>query len=534
MKKPDFEVRLRDPAVLAPMRLIKLLLVSASLALAACSSLPTDVERAPSYALSDTSSTWLSQDLQPLLKEHAGLSGFHVLNDGVDAFVTRLRLIRAAEKSIDAQYYIWHTDLTGNAMYNQLLHAADRGVRVRILLDDLDTAGKDDMLRWIDAHPNVEVRLYNPFANRDRRARDFVGDTRRVNRRMHTKTLTVDNQATIFGGRNIGDEYFAAAEDVGFGDMDVLAVGAIAPEVSSQFDLFWNSEWVYPIAAFPPDQPVTAADIEKFRKLSDEALDEARNSEYAELITQLDSLKQTGFAELDMSWSPWLLAYDPPSNVEATEVTLETNLAPKLKEGMKRTREVLDIVSPYFVPGEEFTKFLTDKAAEGVRVRILTNSLASNDVSLVHAGYMRYRKELIAGGVELYEFKAVQSKALEDELGRNKIGASRASLHAKFFGFDRRYLFVGSFNLDARSVKLNTELGAYFESIENARRLAEVFDDEVMLIAYRVQLDDDGHLEWVTLNPNGEEQRVDKEPNTTFWQRFSTRVLSPIVPESQL
>jgi len=235
-----------------------------------------------------------------------------------------------------------------------------------------------------------------------------------------------------------------------------------------------------------------------------------------------------------MSWSPWLLAYDPPSNVEATEVTLETNLAPKLKEGMKRTREVLDIVSPYFVPGEEFTKFLTDKAAEGVRVRILTNSLASNDVSLVHAGYMRYRKELIAGGVELYEFKAVQSKALEDELGRNKIGASRASLHAKFFGFDRRYLFVGSFNLDARSVKLNTELGAYFESIENARRLAEVFDDEVMLIAYRVQLDDDGHLEWVTLNPNGEEQRVDKEPNTTFWQRFSTRVLSPIVPESQL
>jgi len=534
MKKPDFKVRQHDPAVLAPMRLIKLLLVSASLVLAACSSLPTEVERAPSYALGDTSSTWLARDLQPLLREHPGLSGFHVLNDGVDAFVSRLRLIHAAERSIDAQYYIWHTDLTGNAMYNRLLHAADRGVRVRILLDDLDTAGKDDMLRRIDAHPNVEVRLYNPFANRDRRARDFVGDTRRVNRRMHTKTLTVDNQATIFGGRNIGDEYFAAAEDVGFGDMDVMAVGPIVSEVSSQFDLFWNSEWVYPIAAFPADQPVTAADVEEFRKLSDAEMAAARNSEYAEVVAELDSLKQPGFDELDMSWSPWFLAYDPPSNVEATEITLKVNLAPKLIEGMRRTQEVLDIVSPYFVPGEEFTKFLTSKAAEGVRVRILTNSLASNDVSLVHAGYMRYREELIAGGVELYEFKAVQSEELEEELGRNRIGASRASLHAKFFGFDRRYLFVGSFNLDARSARLNTELGAYFESPENARRMAEVFDDEIMLIAYRVQLDDKGDLEWVTSTPDGEEQRVDKEPDTTFWQRFSTRILSPIVPESQL
>ncbi len=534
MRKLGIQVRWHGAWVFAPLRLAKLLLVVSSLALAACSSLPTDVERAPSYALSDTSSTWLARDIQPLLEEHPGLSGFHILGDGVDAFATRLRLIHAATKTVDAQYYIWHTDLTGNAMYNQLLRAADRGVRVRILLDDLDTAGKDDMLRRIDAHPNVEVRLYNPFANRDRRARDFVGDTRRVNRRMHTKTLTADNQATIFGGRNIGDEYFSAAQDVGFGDMDAMAVGPIVSKVSNQFDLFWNSEWVYPIAAFPPDQPVTSADVEEFRTLSDAEMDDARNSEYFKVIAQLDSLKRSGFAELDMSWSPWFLAYDPPSNVEATEITLETNLAPKLIEGMKRTREVLDIVSPYFVPGEKFTKFLTDKAAEGVRVRILTNSLASNDVSLVHAGYMRYREELVAGGVELYEFKAVQSGELEDELGRNKIGASRASLHAKFFGFDRRYLFVGSFNLDPRSARLNTELGAYFESPESARRMAEIFDDEILLIAYRVQLDDEGDLEWVTSTPDGQEQRVDKEPGTTFWQRFSTRILSPIVPESQL
>jgi putative cardiolipin synthase len=186
------------------------------------------------------------------------------------------------------------------------------------------------------------------------------------------------------------------------------------------------------------------------------------------------------------------------------------------------------------VPGEDFTRFLTDKAKAGVQVRILTNSLESNDVSLVHAGYMRYREDLIAGGVDLYEFKAVRNRELEEAMGKNKINAERASLHAKFTGFDRRFLFIGSFNLDARSAVLNTELGAYFESPEHARRLAEIFDKQIMLVAYRVQLDEDGELEWTTLDEEGVELRVDQEPDTTFWKRFNTRILSPIVPESQL
>ena len=534
MVTPDIAARLYNRACSAPSRLGKLFVIAATLVMAACSSLPTNVQRAPSHTLPDTASTQLGRDIQPLVEAHPGLSGFHVLNDGVDAFATRLRIIRAAEKSIDAQYYIWHTDLTGNAMYNQLLHAADRGVRVRILLDDLDTAGKDDFLQLVDAHPNVEVRLYNPFANRGFRAGDFIGDTRRINHRMHTKTLTVDNQVTIFGGRNIGDEYFAAAKEVGFSDMDALAIGPIVSEVSTEFDEFWNSEWVYPVNAFPRDEPITEEDVKKFRQLSDEHMNEAKNSEYADVISELDSLAQTSFSELDMSWSEWLLAYDPPSNVEAEEITAELNLAPKLREGMDRTETELDIVSPYFVPGEEFTRFLTDKAKQGVRVRILTNSLESNDVAMVHAGYMRYREDLIAGGVELYEFKAVRSKELDEKIDTNKIDAERSSLHAKFFGFDRRFLFIGSFNLDARSKVLNTELGAYFESPDNARRLAEIFDQQIMYVAYRVQLDDEGELEWVTLDDNGQERRVDHEPDTTFWKRFKTHTLSHIVPESQL
>ena len=186
------------------------------------------------------------------------------------------------------------------------------------------------------------------------------------------------------------------------------------------------------------------------------------------------------------------------------------------------------------MPGKEFTQYLIDRAAGGLRIRILTNSLASNDVSLVHAGYMRYREDLIAGGVELYEYKATRNEKLEEELGKNKIKAEKASLHAKFFGFDRRHMFIGSFNLDPRSAVWNTEFGAYFESPENARRLSETFDDEIMLFSYRVKLDADGELEWYTSGEDGQEIRVDQEPDTTFWQRFNTRILSPIVPESQL
>ena len=214
-------------------RRLRLFISLAILALSACSSLPSEVQRPASYALEDTSSTRLGQDIQPLVDAHPGLSGFHVLDDGSDAFAMRVHLIRTAEKSIDAQYFIWHTDVTGKGMYAHLLEAADRGVRVRILLDDLDTGGKDELLQLIDAHPKVEIRLYNPFANRKLPAADFITDFDRVDHRMHTKTFTADNRAAVFGGRNVGDEYFAASPELGFRDMDVLAVGPIVQEISS-------------------------------------------------------------------------------------------------------------------------------------------------------------------------------------------------------------------------------------------------------------------------------------------------------------
>ncbi|WP_133300542.1 phospholipase D family protein [Seongchinamella sediminis] len=514
-----------------------LALVALLALLGACSSLPTDFDKPVSHVLEDTSQSELSQTVQPLLERNPGKSGFRTLGTGEAAFIARLRLIQSAEQSLDIQYYIWHDDLTGRTLFNQLLAAADRGVRVRILLDDLDTAGKDEILRTIDAHPKVEIRVYNPFANRDNRVRDFAGDTRRINRRMHNKTLTADNIVTIFGGRNIGDEYFAAATDVGFGDMDALAIGPIADEVSAQFDLYWNSAWAYPITAFDWEEPVTAADFAAFRANSDQFLEEVRVSDYAEVIRQFDEATLATIDEIDWVWSEWLLAYDQPSKVTARKVAADTHLAPKIKMGMDRTQRDLIIVSPYFVPGEEFTDYLVSLVDRGVRVRILTNSLQANDVSLVHAGYMRYRKPLVRGGVELYEYKADANKTVrkqrEDQRDKNRIGASRASLHAKFFGFDETYLFIGSFNLDGRSVALNSELGAYYASPEEALALSEFFDQAAYDIAYRVHLDGDDKLEWVTMR-DGREIHLDREPDTSWWKRFSTGLLRYIVPESQL
>ncbi len=321
---------------------------------------------------------------------------------------------------------------------------------------------------------------------------------------------------------------------MGFGDLDAMAVGPIVNEVSDQFDLFWNSEWVYPVSAFPRDEPITEQDIQAFRQQAEQISLEAQASEYAQIILDSEASDTYSLAQVDFSWSDWFLAYDLPSNAEGREMTAETHLAPRLKQGMDAATSELLIVSPYFVPGEEFTRYLVSRVNDGVNVKVLTNSLASNDVGMVHAGYMRYREDLLAGGVEVYEFRAIHNIELEDELGRNKIDSEKASLHAKFFGFDRRYLFVGSFNLDARSAVWNTELGAYFEAPEQASQMAAVFDEGIMQFAYRLSLDEDGELIWITLDQNGEEVTVDHEPDTSFWQRFNTRILSPLVPEKQL
>lgn len=519
-------------SVKSPVRCMQLMGLAVVLLLSACSSLPPLENRQPSLALPPDRSSGIAKEAAPLLEAHPGLSGFKTLMSGEEAFLSRLRTIGGASRSIDIQYYIWHDDLTGRALHEALLRAADRGVRVRLLLDDLDTAGKDPLLRALNYHPEIEVRLFNPFANREHRLRDFIGDTARVNHRMHNKTITADGVLTVFGGRNIGDEYFSAGEDVGFGDMDALAVGPVAAEIGAQFDLYWNSQWAYPVDSFTWDAPVSEQDYRDYRAKSAGYMEAARQSRYAEVVKQYN-LGTQRLAEIDFVWSPWILAYDQPSKITAKTISETTHLAPRLKKALDATQSDLVIVSPYFVPGEWLTGYLTDMVERGVRVRILTNSLAANDVSLVHAGYMRYREDLLEGGVELFEYRADADAVANRQTGIRHIGASKASLHGKFFGFDKTHLFIGSFNLDGRSVALNTELGVYFASPTQAENLSSRFDEKITQIAYRLSLDEEGDIHWTTLD-DGLEVSVDHEPDTSGWTRFKTRVLSWIVPEKQL
>ena len=257
----------------------------------------------------------------------------------------------------------------------------------------------------------------------------------------------------------------------------------------------------------------------------------ARQSRYADALRAFALLREDSFADLDFAWSGWVLAYDHPSKVDAREVSAETHLAPKLLEGLAGTQRDLLIVSPYFIPGEELTDFLIGRVDRGVRVRVLTNSQLSNDVTAVHAGYIRYREDLVRGGVELYELRADAGRRLG--VTGTQVESDKTSLHAKFFVLDEERLWVGSYNMDGRSTIFNTELGAYFTSPDVARRLSEDFDDDLLNYAFRVELDRDGDLQWVTQR-DGQEELLHEEPDTDWWERVTTGVMSVIAPEKQL
>jgi len=464
--------------------------------------------------------------------QHPGQSGFYALIDGIDALASRLAIIESATVSLDVQYYIWHDDMVGKVLHNRLLAAADRGVKVRLLLDDLDTVGKDRLLSLLQYHPNIDVRLFNPLPHRRARWLDFLLSPARINHRMHNKSITADRSVSIMGGRNIGDEYFDAGGDVGFSDLDVIAVGPVTAEISSAFELFWNSKWSFPLQDIVAAKPVTAEDFSQFREQSERYLEQARTGAYAKALTASWDKVYLDLTEEKVTWGRWVFWYDTPEKVLADKVDKENFIAPQLWQAMRDTQQDMAIVSPYFVPGPEVTEFLVNKVKSGVRVQVLTNSLASSDVAMVYAGYSNYRKQLLAGGVELYEFKPLLNADEADRKYSFK-GSSRASLHGKYIGFDHRYLFVGSFNLDPRSALLNTELAVVFESPLYAEFLTEAFASKVLQRAYRVELDSQGDLVWTTLEG---EQTVtfSVAPETSSWRRFISGLMSVIVPESML
>jgi putative cardiolipin synthase len=356
-----------------------------------------------------------------------------------------------------------------------------------------------------------------------------------VTRRMHNKSFTVDNQATILGGRNIGNEYFEADPDLAFADLDVLAIGPVVKEVSSSFDKYWNSELAYPASVIKGNTP-TPEEIIEGRKYLDEYIRQRADSPYLRALQGsklAETLRRDG---LHYQWGEAEVIYDQPEKLLHDFGKTEYHLAPKLEPYMDGIQKEFIIFSPYFVPGKEGVAFLSELAARGVRVRVLTNSLSSTDVGIVHAGYAKYRRALLRAGVELYEMNKKLNRR-ERKGKKGKYGSSKASLHAKSFVFDRKWVFIGSLNLDPRAVLHNTEIGVVLESVEMAGDMATWFDENIDQLAFRLELhrDEDGYEQilWHGLE-DGKKRIFDVDPYSGFWRRFGLGFMSLLPIESQL
>ncbi len=484
--------------------------------------------RPASRMLTATADTALGRLLGPLTGQHPGLSGVHILDEAREAFAARMVLIRAAGRSLDLQYYIWHPDVSGMLLLDAVREAADRGVRVRLLLDDNGTGGLDAIMAALDTHPNIEVRLFNPFVLRWPKGAGYLVDFSRLNRRMHNKSLTADSLVTIVGGRNIGDEYLGASQKDLFADLDVLAIGAIVPEVSKDFDRYWACDSAYSArhilkAAGPNALAEFAAAVAAKREqpLAGGYAKAVRDTMVERLLAGTQALE----------WAQVTLVSDDPAK-GLGDVRRGGLLATRLAAVTGAPQRELGLVSAYFVPTEAGVAVFAGMAAAGVKIDILTNALKANDVAMVHAGYAPSRVPLLQAGVRLWELKGadpdrrarLRFRGGSASGARGKKGpvfrSSGSALHAKTFTIDRERLFVGSFNFDPRSLHLNTEMGFVIESPLLAGRLQDLFGAELAATAYSVRLADDG-LEWV------EGERVHRrEPGTGPVQRGVLRVLS--------
>ena len=457
--------------------------------------------------------TALAQSLAPLLAAHPGLSGIVPLRDDREALAVRIALADAAQRSLDVRYYIWSDDTSGRALAEALLRAARRGVRVRVLLDDINTGGLDAKLVAFDRPANVELRLFNPFVEREARVLGFLTDFDRLNRRMHNKSFSADNMATIVGGRNVGDEYFGAGSGIAFVDLDVLAVGPTVEDVSADFDRYWNSDSAYPVdeivrrrappPASAPSSGATAAEPAR-AALGNSAVD-------TKIVPRLLA------GDLPFEWAPTQLVSDDPAKALG-KARGEDAVLPGLRRLFGEPQRELDLVSAYFVESDQGVELLSSWARSGVAVTVLTNSLAATDVAAVHAGYAPTRKPLLQAGVHLFELKPQLGSAPAG----HGLGSSGASLHAKTFEVDRERIFVGSFNFDPRSRELNTEMGLVIDSPRLATDLADVFTARVPLDAWQVRLTAAGELQWVDLKSA---ETFDHDPGVPAWKRAWVRLL---------
>ncbi|AOI79647.1 MULTISPECIES: phospholipase D family protein [unclassified Burkholderia] len=533
----------RAPAALswrAACRQARALIVCALLPLAACATHPpaTSLDRPASHALPADTATPLRDALAAPAAAHPGQSGFRLLADGATALQMRIALARAATKTLDMQYYIATEDTTGKLLLAAALYAADRGVRVRMLVDDLNFKDIDRVMAALNTHPNIEIRVFNPFGASQRgvmeRTANFFTRIDSFTRRMHNKAMIADNQLAIVGGRNLGDEYFSASPTLQFRDLDVLAAGPVTHDISKSFDDYWASASSYPLRALN-HQTFDPKDLDAMR---DELRDHWRKNAdpyNAKPLNATPLARQIARDELELVWAPAEFKVDAPTKVAQPTGTYVSPPMQRLAELTRGAQKEFLAFSPYFVPHDAGVKILGDTAARGVRVAIVTNSLAATDAVAVQAGYAPYRVPLLQRGVELYEFKSQPDQQPARLFGSR----SRASLHAKAYVIDRQILVIGSLNLDPRSAHLNTELALVIHSPVLAQQAAAIFarvtqPDE----SYRVTLATrtDGSppaLEW-TGTEGGQLTTYHVDPHAGLLRNVMTGIFTLLPVDDQL
>ncbi|HWX33846.1 MAG TPA: phospholipase D family protein [Steroidobacteraceae bacterium] len=504
--------RMRDTL---PAIAVLLLLISG------CVGLPRHVVKIHSEALPDPESTSLGRVVAA--EEGAkNLSGIRLLTSGEEALADLIALADHAERTLDIQYYIIHQDDSARLLLHHLRLAADRGVRVRVLVDDLNTAGEDRRFMHLGQHANVEVRVFNPFpGGRSKiwtRLLASVNDIPRINHRMHNKLFVADNALAVTGGRNIGDQYFTRDEHSNFIDLDVVAAGAIVPELSASFDAFWNSKYAYPIASVAA--PVSAEPVPP----------RPSESSAAASANWLEHELESGSVHL--TWVPATVLADRPAKIASDASSgEEVNIANNIAALMRSAKQELIVISAYFVPGKDGVAMMRDLVSQGVHIRILTNSLASTDSPLVHTGYSRYRAALLKLGVELSE---VRPKLGQKRARFHPFRGSSASLHAKALVIDQKMVFIGSLNMDARSARTNSELGLVIRSADIAHQVTNLLDDISADGSYKLRLvDHTNRIEWTSGEP-GSEKTWYNDPETTRMQRFTLKILGPFAHEELL
>ncbi|SPL71662.1 Major cardiolipin synthase ClsA [Acinetobacter stercoris] len=461
---------------------------------------------------------WINEpDAQEKLNK--GLTAYLAMSDAFQSIAARVHLIRQAQYTLDLQYYIWGNDFIGNLMLNELLKAADRGVKVRLLIDDQNGIKLDKQLKALISHPNIQIKFYNPYKFRKLRVIDYIFRLKQINHRMHNKLIIADGIIAVTGGRNISSEYFDASESFQFTDMDILFFGNAVKRANDVVLEFWNNDLSYPVQQFIGKG--TTQELEKlrvqFNKLArkDNPTDDKVDEEREELAKELKNSH--------LNWAKAYFLADSPKKTLSLAKDKEL-IYNQIKHHMGDPREEMDLIAAYFVPTKSGTKYLTQLAANQVDIRVLTNSFVANDVALVHAFYQKYRHELLKNGVRLYEFKPYierKRRTWYEVVTGNVIpkkGKNKSSLHAKFIDIDDK-VFIGSFNLDPRSFNLNTEVGLVVESNQLQEQISQILDQTLFKVAYELKLDQNGQITWLDHQENGQTTKYNIDPHTTKFQR---------------